>query len=77
MRNPEYQRRVLQAARNGATTQINRPVPMSNSQSSPLPPSLSDVGAVVGEEGLLQDPPDETLFRAAVSAKRRPTIPGR
>lgn len=80
MRNPEYQRQVLQAARNGATTQVHRPVQMSaglSPQSSPLPPSLSEVGAVVGEEGLLQDPPDDALFRAAVSAKRRPTIPGR
>ena len=77
MRNPEYQRQVLQAARNGTTMQVNRPVQTSQPQSTPLPPSLSDVGAVVGEEGLLQDPPDEALFRAAVSAKRRPTLPGR
>ena len=78
MRDPEYQRQVFSAARGGATTQINRPVStqqVSQSTTS-LPPSLSEIGAAGGDE-LIQDASDEALFRAAVTAKRRPTLPGR
>jgi len=78
MRDPEYQRQVFQAARGQATTQINRPVSMQSEspQASPYPPSVSEIGATGGEE-FIHDASDQALFRAAVSAKRRPTIPGR
>jgi len=76
MRDPEYQRQVFNAARGGATTQINRPVQQVSQAATSLPPSLSEIGAAGGDE-LIQDASDEALFRAAVTAKRRPTLPGR
>src|SRR6516162_273322 len=76
MRDPEYQRQVFSAARGGATTQINRPVQQVSQPATPLPPSLSEIGAAGGDE-LIQDASEEALFRAAVTAKRRPTLPGR
>jgi len=76
MRDPEYQRQVFSAARGGATTQINRPVQQVSQSATSLPPSLSEIGAAGGDE-LIQDASDEALFRAAVTAKRRPTLPGR
>ena len=76
MRDPEYQRQVFSAARGGAVTQINRPVQQVSQSTTSLPPSLSEIGAAGGDE-LIQDASDEALFRAAVTAKRRPTLPGR
>jgi len=76
MRDPEYQRQVFNAARGGAVTQINRPVQQVSQSTTSLPPSLSEIGAAGGDE-LIQDASDEALFRAAVTAKRRPTLPGR
>jgi hypothetical protein len=76
MHDPEYQRQVFNAARGGATAQINRPVQQVSQPATPLPPSLSEIGAAGGDE-LIQDASDEALFRAAVTAKRRPTLPGR
>ena len=78
MRDPEYQRQVFNAARGGAVTQINRPVSTQqvSQAATPLPPSLSEIGAAGGDE-LIQDASEEALFRAAVTAKRRPTLPGR
>lgn len=74
MRDPDYQRQVYQAMRGQATTQVNRPVstqqPLSNMSSS-LPPSLSEIGTA-GAEDFIHDASDEALFRAAVSARRRP-----
>src|SRR6516164_2044998 len=76
MRDPEYQRQVFSAARGGATTSVNRPVQQVSQPATSLPPSLSEIGAAGGDE-LIQDASDEALFRAAVTAKRRPTLPGR
>ena len=75
MRDPEYQRQVFNAMRGQATQQINRPVPtVTNQSQSPMfPPSVSDIGAAAGGEELIQDASDDALFRAAVSAKRRPS----
>jgi len=77
LKDPAYQRQVYDAMRGQATTQVNRPVSStSNAPSASIPPSLSEIGATGGED-FIHDPSDEALFRAAVSAKRRPTIPGR
>jgi hypothetical protein len=69
MKNPEFQKRVMQAARGHA--QANGSFANSVTQSTvPTIPSLSDIGAVGADEAL-SEPSDQALFRAAVSAKRR------
>jgi hypothetical protein len=67
MQNPEFHKRVIQAAKGQATGQINRPVTQSK---VPTLPSLSDIGAAGADEAI-NEPSEEALFRAAVSAKRR------
>ena len=79
LKDPEFQRQVFQVARGQAMTQINRPVPtvqQTTPPSSSFPPSVSEIGATGGED-FINEASDQALFRAAVSAKRRPTIPGR
>jgi hypothetical protein len=73
MKDPEYQRQVFNAMRGQATQQVVRPVQQVANPSPTYPPSVSDIGAAVGGEELIQDASDQALFRAAVSAKRRPT----
>lgn len=68
MRNPDHQRQVIEAHRNGGNVQhVARPV-----TSSPVPkiPSLGNVGAGGGETDL-QEPSDEQLFRAVTTARRK------
>lgn len=70
MKDPEFQKRVIQAAKGTAQangSQINRPVTQST---VPVLPSLADIGAA-GPDEQMQEPSDDALFRAAVSAKRR------
>jgi hypothetical protein len=67
LRNPEFLKQALEAAKGQAVGQINRPVTQSK---VPTLPSLSDIGAAGGDEGI-SEASDEALFRAAVSAKRR------
>jgi hypothetical protein len=67
LRNPEFLKQALEAAKGQAVGQINRPVIQSK---IPTLPSLSDIGAAGGDEGPTEAS-DEALFRAAVSAKRR------
>lgn len=72
MKDPEYQKRVIQAAKGQAQasgSQINRPAQVTQS-TVPVIPSLADIGAA-GPDEQMQEPSDEALFRAAVSAKRR------
>jgi len=73
MKDPEYQRQVFNAMRGQATQQVVRPIQPIANPSPTYPPSVSDIGAAVGGEELIQDASDQALFRAAVSAKRRPT----
>lgn len=68
LKDPAFQKRVIEAARGQATTQVNRPITQSK---VPTMPSLSEVGAGMPDEGLQDNSSDEALFRAAVSAKRR------
>jgi hypothetical protein len=68
LKDPEFQKRVIQAAKGQAVGQVNRPA--ITQSTVPTLPSLSDIGAAGGDEGM-QEPSDEALFRAAVSAKRR------
>jgi hypothetical protein len=65
MKNPDFQRQVIEASKGGAQ-HVARPVVTS----VPKIPSLGNVGTGGGEADL-QEPSDEQLFRAAVSAKRR------
>jgi hypothetical protein len=67
LRNPEFLKQALEAAKGQAVGQINRPVTQST---VPNIPSLSDIGAAGGDEGQTEAS-DEALFRAAVSARRR------
>jgi hypothetical protein len=67
LKNPEFLKQALEAAKGQAVGQINRPV---TSSKVPTLPSLSDIGAAGGDEGQTSAS-DEALFRAAVSAKRR------
>jgi hypothetical protein len=69
---PEYRKRVIEAAKghaqaNGAS--VARPAQVT-SPKAPNVPSLSNIGAGGGDEQQ-QEPDDMTLFRAATSAKRR------
>ena len=79
MKDPNFQRQVVQAMRSQPSLpQVNRPVTMqqiaaAQQQPAPVfPPSVSEIGAIGGDE-LIQDASDNALFRAAVTAKRRPT----
>jgi hypothetical protein len=72
MKDPEYQRQVYNAMRGQATQQVNRPISQSTSTPPSIPPSLSEIGATGGED-FIHEASDEALFRAAVSAKRRPS----
>jgi hypothetical protein len=65
---PEFHRRAIEAAKGQATQQVNRPAVIQSNV--PNLPSLSNIGAAGGDEQM-QEPTDEALFRAAVSAKRR------
>ena len=66
MKDPSFQRQVIEASKNGAT-HVVRPV----TSSVPRIPSLgSSVGAGGGDSDL-QEPSDEQLFRAAVTARRK------
>ena len=72
MKDPEFQKRVIQAAKGQAQangSQINRPAAVVQS-TVPVIPSLADIGAA-GPDEQMQEPSDDALFRAAVSAKRR------
>jgi hypothetical protein len=67
MKDPEFQKRVFDAAKGQATATGNnvaRPVRAAAS------PSLGNVGAGGGDAEIVE-PSDEQLFRAAVTAKRR------
>jgi hypothetical protein len=64
---PDYQRQVIEASKGGAT-HVARP-PTSVQSSVPKIPSLGNVGA--GGDTEVQEPSDEQLFRAAITAKRR------
>jgi hypothetical protein len=67
LKNPEFLKQALEAAKGQAVGQINRPVMQSK---VPTLPSLSEIGAAGGDEGP-QEASDEALFRAVVSARRR------
>jgi hypothetical protein len=70
LKDPEFHRQVIQAAKGQAAAngqQINRPVVQSK---VPNLPSLSEIGAAGPDEQVIQ-PSEDALFRAAVSAKRR------
>jgi hypothetical protein len=62
---PEYRRQVIEASK-GNAQHVARPI----TTSVPKIPSLGNVGAGSGEAEL-QEPSDEQLFRAAVSARRK------
>jgi hypothetical protein len=68
LKDPEFHRRAIEAAKGQATQQVNRPAVIQSNV--PNLPSLSNIGAAGGDEQM-QEPTDEALFRAAVSAKRR------
>jgi hypothetical protein len=71
MKDPEFHKQVIQAAKGQAAAsgqQINRPGVVQSKV--PTLPSLSDIGAAGADEQQME-PSDEALFRAAVSAKRR------
>jgi hypothetical protein len=66
LKDPEYQRQAIQASK-GTAQHVARPV----TSSVPKIPSLGNVGAGAGGEPDLQEPSDEQLFRAAVTARRK------
>lgn len=69
MKNPEFQKQVITAAKGQAQangSMVNRPA----QSKVPTLPSLSDIGAS-GADEQFSEPSDDALFRAAVSAKRR------
>lgn len=69
MKDPEFQKRVFDAAKGQASATNNnvaRPVKSSVASS----PSLGNIGAGGGDEQITE-PSDAELFRAAVTAKRR------
>jgi hypothetical protein len=71
LKNPEFLKQALEAAKGHAQangSMINRPAVTQSKV--PTLPSLSDIGAAGGDEGITESS-DEALFRAAVSAKRR------
>ena len=71
LKDPEFEKKVFAAARGQAQangSQVNRPA--ITQSTVPNIPSLADIGAA-GPDEQLQEPSDEALFRAAVSAKRR------
>jgi hypothetical protein len=71
MKDPEFQKKVIQSAKGQAQangSQINRPAVTQSTV--PVIPSLADIGAA-GPDEQVQEPSDDALFRAAVSAKRR------
>ena len=86
MKDPNFQQRFLQSMRGQSLPQVNRPVTMqqiaaanrtvNQPSSSVYPPSVADIGAA-GPDELIQEASDDALYRAAVTAKRRPTLPGR
>jgi hypothetical protein len=66
LKDPEYQRQAIQASK-GTAQHVARSV----TSSVPKIPSLGNVGAGAGGEPDLQEPSDEQLFRAAVTARRK------
>lgn len=68
LKNPEFLKRALEAAKGQAAGQVNRPAVIQSQV--PTLPSLSDIGAAGADEQQIE-PDDNALFRAAVSAKRR------
>lgn len=66
LKDPDYQRQAIEASK-GNASHVARPV----TSSVPKIPSLGNVGAGAGGEADLQEPSDDQLFRAAISAKRR------
>jgi hypothetical protein len=71
LKNPDFLKQALEALKGQAAasgSMINR-APVTQSK-VPTLPSLSDIGAAGGDEGITEAS-DEALFRAAVSAKRR------
>jgi hypothetical protein len=66
MKDPDFQRKVIETSKGGAQ-HVARPV----TSSVPKIPSLGSVGAGSGGEADLQEPSDEQLFRAAVTARRK------
>ena len=69
VKDPEFQRAVLQAARGQAVGSVNRPA-ITQQPVVSYPPSVSDIGTAGPDEAMVE-PSDNALFRAAVSAKRR------
>ena len=73
MKDPEFQKKVILAAKGAAQangSQINRAPAYITQSTVPVIPSLADIGAA-GPDEQMQEPSDDALFRAAVSAKRR------
>ena len=73
MRDPNFQRQWMAAQRGNAQaagSYVNQPVRQITQQAVPNVPSLSDIGAV-GPDEQLSEPSDISLFRAAVTARRR------
>ena len=66
LKDPDYQRQVIEASK-GTATHVARPATAASSV--PKIPSLGNIGA--GGDTELQEPSDEQLFRAATTAKRR------
>jgi hypothetical protein len=69
LKDPEYLKQAVEFARSQATSNgsfVNRPV----SGAVPKIPSLSNIGAGGGDQPQ-SEPDDNSLFRAATSAKRR------
>lgn len=69
MKDPEFQKRVMEATRGAALASgqtIHRPA----QSKVPTTPSLANFGSGGGDEAI-QEPSDDQLFRQAVSAKRR------
>jgi hypothetical protein len=69
LKDPEFQKRVFAAARGQAQANGSQINSVTQPQ-VPNIPSLSDIGAA-GPDEQMQQPSEEALFRAAVSAKRR------
>ena len=69
MKDPEFQKRVIEATR-GAALANGRTVDRPAQSKVPNVPSLANIGAGGGDREV-QEPSDNQLFQQAVSAKRR------
>ncbi|MEH2525861.1 MULTISPECIES: hypothetical protein [unclassified Bradyrhizobium] len=69
MKDPEFQKRVIEAAKgNGSASHVARPAQVSPKAS--VSPSLSNIGAGSTDTQVVE-PSDAELFRAVTTAKRR------